>query len=404
MLIDAAALRQDFPALRQPVADRRRIYLDSAYTSYMPSIVQEVLDNYHRQSRRAFYRLDPAHSHSLQVARGTVGSFIGASAEEVVFMRNGTEAINLVAGAWGRVNLRRGDLIVVSRLEHHSNLTPWQLLTREVGAELAFIELLPDGSLDLCSLDRHLATGRVKLVATAHISNVLGTLTPVAEITRRAHAMGSVVLLDAAQSVPHVPVDVRALDVDFVAFTAHKMLGPTGIGVLYGKRSVLEMMPPFLASGSVADQVGYRESIWKKPPARFEPWAPPSADAEALAAAVRYLQGVGMEAVAEHGRTLVRYALHELAQIDGLTIYGPRERGPIVAFTLEGISSSKVAALLGRQGIVIRAGLHNAQPLHQYLSLAATARVSFYLYNAEHEIDTLADALVTLVAKAAGRK
>jgi cysteine desulfurase/selenocysteine lyase len=395
--LDVEALRHDFPILRRSMHGKPLVYLDSAATSQKPQQVLEALHRYYEHSNanvhRGVYELAEEATAAYEEARGKIARFINAGYEETIFTRNASEAINLVAYAWGRRNIRAGDLVVLTHLEHHSNLVPWQILAMETGCELAFIGLQPDGSLDLESLDRHLATGRVKLVTSAYISNVLGTVTPVAEITRRAHAHGAAVLIDAAQAVPHVPVDVRALDIDFLAFTGHKMLGPMGIGVLYGRRSILEAMPPFLGGGEMIRRVDYTGATWNDLPWKFEAGTPSVGDAIGLGAAVDYLEAVGMEAVAEHDRQLARYAVDQLGGIEGLTIHGPAERGAVVAFSLSDIHPHDLASLLDEQGIAVRAGHHCAQPLHELLGVPATTRASFYLYNDEGEIDRLVDGI-----------
>jgi cysteine desulfurase/selenocysteine lyase len=369
------------------------VYLDSAATSQKPRAVLDALERYYERSNanvhRGVYELAEEATAAYEAARQTLASFIGATPEETIFVRNATEAINLVAYAWGRHNVHQGDVIVLTELEHHSNLVPWQILAQEVGADLAFIGLHPDGTLDLETLDRHLQTGRVRLVASTYISNVLGTITPVAEIVRRAHAGGAIVLIDGAQAVPHISVDVRALDVDFLAFTGHKMLGPMGIGVLYGRQQILEEMPPFLGGGEMIRRVSARTSTWNELPWKFEAGTPNVGDAVALAGAVEYLQRVGMEAIGEHDRQLARSAMDRLRAIDGVWVHGPEERGAVVAFTLDGVHPHDLASLLDEQGIAVRAGHHCAQPLHERLGVPATTRASFYLYNDEGDVDKL---------------
>jgi cysteine desulfurase/selenocysteine lyase len=369
------------------------VYLDSAATSQKPRAVLEALQHYYEYSNanvhRGVYELAEEATAAYEAARAKLAAFIGATPEETIFTRNATEAINLVAYAWGRQNVHQGDLIVLTFLEHHSNLVPWQILAQEVGAELAYIDLRPDGSLDLDSLDRHLHTGRVRLVAIAHISNVLGTIAPVAEIARRAHAQGALVLIDGAQAVPHFPVDVRSLDIDFLALTGHKVLGPMGIGALYGRRKILEDMPPFLGGGEMIRRVGLHTSSWNELPWKFEAGTPSVGDAVGLGAAVDYLEQVGMEALAAHDTRLATYAVEQLEAIEGVRVHGPRQRGAVVAFTLEGIHPHDMASLLDEQGIAVRAGHHCAQLLHDWLGAPATTRASFYLYNDEADVDSL---------------
>jgi cysteine desulfurase/selenocysteine lyase len=398
-LLDVSTLRRDFPILRRTMHGKPLVYLDNAATSQKPRAVLDALDTYYSHSNanvhRGVYELAEEATAAYEGARAKVADFIGASTQETIFTRNASEAINLVAYAWGRRNVGAGDIVVLTHLEHHSNLVPWQILAAETGAELAFIGLQPDGTLDLETLDRQLETGRVKLVATTYISNVLGTITPVAEIVRRAHRHGALVLIDAAQAVPHIAVDVNDLDMDFMAFTGHKMLGPMGVGVLYGRRSILEEMPPFLGGGEMIRHVDYRTSTWNDLPWKFEAGTPSVGDAVALGAAVDYLQAIGMDAIAEHDRRLGRYAAERLQEIDGLHVFGPQERGAVVAFSIDGMHAHDVASLLDESGIAVRAGHHCAQPLHEMLGVPATTRASFYLYNDETEVDRLVEGLGT---------
>lgn len=391
--VDVPTLRRDFPILKRTMHGKPLVYLDSAATAQKPVAVLDAMRRYYEVSNanvhRGVYELAEEATAAYESARQKVAGFIGATPEETIFTRNATEAINLVAYAWGYQNIREGDNIALTHLEHHSNLVPWQILAQRVGAGLAFVDLQPDGSLDLESLDLHLQTGRVKLVASTYISNVLGTITPVAEIARRAHAHGAVLLIDGAQAVPHIPIDVRSLDVDFLAFTGHKMLGPMGIGVLYGRRELLEEMPPFLGGGEMIRRVNLEESSWNELPWKFEAGTPSVGDAVGLGAAVDYLNAVGMDAIAEHDTQLARYAMDRLQAVEGLQVHGPERRGAVVAFTLEGIHPHDLASLLDEQGIAVRAGHHCAQPLHDRLGVPATTRASFYLYNDESEVDKL---------------
>ena len=340
------------------------------------------------------YRLAEEATEAYENARGHIARFINASPEETIFVRNASEGINLIANTWGR-SLRPGDVILLTPLEHHSNLVPWQLIAQQTGAELEFIELQEDGSLDLDSLDRHLETGRVKLVTCAYISNVLGTIAPVEEIALRAHAANALVLFDAAQAAPHVAIDVRALQPDFLVFTGHKMLGPMGIGVLYGRQQILESMPPFLGGGEMIRRVGLRESTWNDLPWKFEAGTPSVGDAVGLSAAVSYLEGIGMDAIAAHDGAMADYAQEQLRDVEGLTVYGPKLRGALVAFSVEGIHPHDLASLLDEQGIAVRAGHHCAQPLMQRFGVPATVRASFAVYNTEAEVDTLVEGIET---------
>ncbi|HLJ65853.1 MAG TPA: SufS family cysteine desulfurase [Chloroflexota bacterium] len=395
--LDVPALRADFPLLRRTMHGKPLVYLDSAATSQKPRQVLDALHDYYATANanvhRGVYELAEEATAAYEGARAAAAAFLGATPEETIFTRNATEGINLVAYTWGRSAIRRGDLIAVTPLEHHSNLVPWQILAAEVGAELAYLDLHADGSLDLDSLDRILANGRVKLVASTYISNVLGTIAPVKEIARRAHAHGVTVLIDAAQAAPHLPVDVRDLNVDFLVFTAHKMLGPMGIGVLYGRRTLLEAMPPFLGGGEMIRHVGAQRSTWNDLPWKFEAGTPSVGDAVGLHAAIDYLGWIGMESIAAHDRQLASYAAARLGEIPGVTVYGPEERGAVAAFSVEDIHAHDLASLLDEQGIAVRAGHHCAQPLHDLLGVPATTRASFYLYNDERDVDQLIDGI-----------
>lgn len=394
-----AAAKRDFPILERSSQGKRLVYLDSAATSQKPRAVLEAVDAYYRRSNanvhRGVYELAEEATALYEAVRSKVAAFMGATPQETIFVRNATEAINLVAYAWGRRNLNPGDAIVLTPLEHHSNLVPWQILAEEREARLCFTDLDEDGSIDVSSLERILSTERVKLVTVAYVSNVLGTVTPVQVIARLAHAAGALVLADAAQAVPHRAVDVRELDVDFLAFTGHKMLAPMGIGVLYGRRSILDAMPPFLAGGEMIRRVGTRSSTWNELPWKFEAGTPSVGDAIGLGAAIDYLASIGMEAIQAHEQRLTGYALEQLEAVEGITIYGPRVRGALVAFSLADVHPHDLASLLDEQGIAIRAGHHCAQPLHEALGIAATARASFYLYNDEADVDALVEGLRT---------
>jgi cysteine desulfurase/selenocysteine lyase len=328
-------------------------------------------------------------------ARDRVAAFAGSSPGETVFTRNATEAINLVAYSWGRANVGAGDLVVVTQMEHHSNLVPWQLLCSEKGAELAYVPVTDDGLLDMEALGDLLAR-RPKLLAVAHVSNVLGTINPIAEIAERAHAAGTLVLVDGAQAVPHLPVDVAALGADFYAWTGHKAYGPTGIGVLHGRRELLEAMPPFLGGGHMISRVGEYESQFAEPPARFEAGTMPVAEAIGLGAAVDYLSGLGMEAVREHSRDVTGYAVERLRSVEGLTLHGPAElehRGSLVSFSFEDVHPHDVAEILGRTGVCVRAGHHCAQPLMRRLGVPASSRASFAVHNTHEDVDRLIEGL-----------
>jgi cysteine desulfurase/selenocysteine lyase len=406
-MLDVDQIRADFPILQRQVHGKPLVYLDNAATSQKPDVMIEALGDYYRlhnaNIHRGVHMLAEEATAAYEGARRKVGRFINAySPREVVFVRNTTEAINLVAYSWGRSNVGRDDVVILSLMEHHSNLVPWQLLSQETGAALEFIGLDDDGRLLLEDLDYllDLHGQRVKLVAISGMSNVLGTINPVAEVVRRAHDAGALALVDAAQSVPHLPVDLRSIDADFLAFSGHKMLGPTGIGVLWARREILQAMPPFLGGGDMIRSVHLRESEWNDIPHKFEAGTPNIAHAIGLGVAVDYLDGLGMENVLAHEQAMAAYALERLATVPHLRIYGPPagERGGVVTFNLtrDGellIHPHDLASILDREGIAIRAGHHCAQPLMEHYGVPATARASFYVYNTEAEIDVLADAL-----------
>jgi cysteine desulfurase/selenocysteine lyase len=381
----------DFPVLPHTGV----AYLDSGATSQTPIPVIEAMDTYYREYRasihRGVYPLAALATEAYETARVKVAAFAGSDPGETVFTRNATEAINLVAYSWGSANVGAGDLVVVTEMEHHSNLVPWQLLCERTGAELAFAPIDDDGLLIDSELDALLARGP-KLVAFAHVSNVLGTVNPVADIARRAHAAGAVVLVDGAQAAPHLPLDVHALGADFYAWTAHKAYGPTGIGVLHGRRELLEAMPPFISGGHMIARVEKSGSRWAEPPAKFEAGTSPIAEAVGLGAAVDYLERIGMPAVWEHSRDIVAYAIERLAGVDGLEIHGPRDlerRGSVISFSLSGIHPHDVAEILGRAGVCVRAGHHCAQVLMDRLGVAATTRASFAVHSSRDDVDRL---------------
>ncbi len=407
--LDPITLRADFPILAREVHGNPLAYLDNAASTQRPQAVITVLEEFYcahyANIHRGVHTLSEEATAAYEEARSKVAAFIHAPDRSgVIFTRNATEAINLVAYAWGRAYVGPGDRIVVTEMEHHSNLVPWQLLAREVGAELVYVSMTDEGRLDLESLDR-LLQGSVKLVAFTHVSNVLGTVNPAREIIARAHAAGAWVLVDAAQSVPHLPVDVESLDCDFLAFSGHKMCGPTGTGVLYGRTELLEEMPPFLTGGGMIRRVKRAEATWADLPWKFEAGTPAIAEAVGLGAAVDYLSAVGMEAVWAHEQELAAYAWERLEEIPGVHMIGPpaahpqspplaeEERGGIVAFTVESIHPHDLAQALDWEGVAIRAGLHCAHPLHDRLGLEATARASFYLYNSHEEIDRLVEGI-----------
>lgn len=391
---DAAAVAAQFPILQREIAGKRVVYLDSGATAQKPEAVLEALDASYRlhnaNIHRGVYTLAQEATERFEGARERIARFIGAPTAETIFTKNVTEAINLVAYAWGRRNVGAGDTIVLTPMEHHSNIVPWQLLAQETGARLAYVELTDDGRLDLDSLDALLERSP-KLVAVTHVSNVLGTRNPVEEIVARAHAAGAVVLVDGAQAVPHLPVDVAAIGADFYGFTGHKVYGPTGIGVLHGRRELLEAMPPFLAGGDMIGSVDFDSSTFAEIPQKFEAGTTPYVQATGLGAAIDWLDALGVEAVHAHEAALTVYALERLAEVPGLTIYGPaaEHRGALVSFALEGVHPHDVAELLGRTNVCVRAGHHCAQPLMRRLGVPATTRASFAAHTTQEDVDAL---------------
>lgn len=397
--LDVAAVRARFPILQREIHGKPLIYLDSTASAQKPDVVIERLRQYyaceHANVHRGVYTLSEEATAAFEAARGRVARFINApSPKQVIWTRNTTEAINLLAYSWSSTNLGPGDEVLITEMEHHSNIVPWQLACQRSGATLRYVPVDDQGLLRIDLLP-DLLTPHTKLFAFTAMSNVLGTINPVAELVRAAHAVGAVTVVDAAQSVPHLPVDVQALDVDFMAFSGHKMCGPTGIGVLYGRRDLLEAMPPFMGGGEMIREVRLSGSRWNVLPWKFEAGTPAIAEAIGMGAAIDFLEELGMPAVQAHEHTLVTYAMAQLAQVEGLHIIGPAagQRGGVVAFTLGDIHPHDLAAILDSEGIAIRAGHHCAQPLHDRYGLAATARASFYVYNTTAEIDRLVDVL-----------
>ena len=399
--LDPVALRRDFPILAQEINGHPLTYLDSASSSQKPSVVIDAVADYYREYNanvhRGIYTIGERATAAYERARATVARFINApDSHEIVFTRNATEAINLVAYSWGRRNIGRGDAIVLTEMEHHANLVPWQLLVQEKDGDLEFIPITDDGELRLDVLEVLLRL-KPKLVAFTHVSNTLGTINAVREITEMAHAAGALVLVDGAQAVPHVPVDVQAIGCDFYAFSGHKMLAPMGSGALWARRELLEAMPPFLAGGEMIREVHLRRSEFNEVPWKFEAGTPAVGDAIGLGVAADYLMGIGMDAVREHERALVSYALDVLPrEVPQIELYGPMDpdrRGGVVPFNLPRIHPHDVAQVLDRFGIAVRAGHHCTMPLHERLDLAATARASFSVYTTTDDIDRLASGL-----------
>ena len=399
-MLNVKQIRQDFPILQRETAGGARVvYLDSTATSQKPLAVIEAMNTYYRRSNanihRGVHTLAEEATAMYEAAREKIAKFINApSARQIIYTRNTTESINLIAYSWARANLKAGDLVVLTEMEHHSNLVPWHMLQVERGIELDFIPVAESGLLDLDAYKTILSQGP-KLVSFTHMSNVLGTINPAAEIIRLAHEAGAVTLVDAAQSVPHLNVDVQALDADFLAFSAHKMCGPTGIGALYGKVDLLEKMPPFLGGGDMIKEVKLRSFKPNSLPHKFEAGTPAIAEAVGFGAAVDYLTSVGMENIAAHEHEITEYAIERLDEIPGVKVFGPdaQHKGGVAAFTLDGVHPHDVAQILDKDGIAVRAGHHCAQPLHEKFGIPATSRASFYLYNTKDEVDLLVNGI-----------
>ncbi len=400
-MTDLSALRADFPILSREVNGKPLVYLDSAATTQKPQSVLDAMDTYYTQSNanvhRGAHTLAAEATDLYEAARGKVAGLIGASPSQLVFTRGTTTSLNHVAYGWGLNHLSEGDKVVITIMEHHANIVPWQLISRYTGAEIVYLELNEDFTVDTSALESVL-DDRVKIVSFSGMSNVTGALGPVAILKEAARSVGAISVLDAAQLVPHTHVDVDALDVDFLAFSSHKMLGPTGIGALWGKRERLEEMEPTEGGGEMINVVERHSSTWAPVPHKFEAGTPPIAEAVGFGAAADYLSKVGLEAIESHERDITRYALDRLSEVPDLTIYGPMDvekRGGTVSFSLGDIHPHDLATILDQDGIAIRAGHHCARPLMKYLDVAATARASMYLYNVESEVDTLVDSLHT---------
>ncbi len=395
-------VRADFPVLTEGAGagERGLAYLDSAATSQKPTQVLEVLDSYYRHSNanvhRGVYGLAQEATDLFEGARERIAAFVGGQTDTTIFTKNATEAINLVAYTWGRQNVGRGDEVLITQMEHHSNIVAWQLLCQATGAKLRYLHVSEDGRLSLDELDEVLGEGRVKLVAVAHVSNVLGTFNPIAEIAARARAAGAVTLVDGSQAVPQMPVDVAAIDADFYVWTGHKALGPTGVGVLHGRRELLAEMPPFLGGGDMISTVGLESSTWNDLPWKFEAGTSMIAQAVGLGAAIDYLAAIGMDEVRAHERDLTGYTLERVAEVPGLRAFGPTDldvRGGIVSFEIDGMHPHDIAEICDRGGVCVRAGHHCAQPLMRQLGVSATARASFHVYNDLSDVDRLVEAL-----------
>ena len=389
-------LATDFPCLQREGI----VYMDAAATSQTPQSVIDAMDDYYEHHRgtvhRSVYALAAEATELFEGARDRIAAFMNSTPETTIFTKNATEALNLVAYSWGRANLGPGDRVVVTQLEHHSNFVPWHLLCQQTGAQFEMVEVDDECMLDLGRLDELLATGTVKLVAVGHVSNAAGTINPVADIVRRAHDAGAVVVVDGSQAVPQMPVDVAEIDADFYAWTGHKLYGPTGVGILHGRKSLLDAMPPFLGGGHMIASVSIDEIRFGQLPAKFEAGTSNIAEAIGLGAAVDFVSGLGMESIREHERDLCAYALDRLAELPDVTVMGPPDadrRGALVAFTLDIAHPHDIAEILGSSGVCVRAGHHCAQPLMQRFGVAATTRASFAVHNTRADVDALIDGL-----------
>jgi cysteine desulfurase/selenocysteine lyase len=395
-MLDVQAIRRDFPILGRQVHGKPLVYLDNAATTQKPRAVIDALVHYYEHQNanihRAIHTLGEEATAAYEGTRAKVSRFINAPRpENIVFTRSATEALNLMAYAWGRANVREGDEIVLSQMEHHSNMVPWQRLAQEVGAIVKYIGVTDEGTLDLNGLD-DIITDKTKLVSVTQVSNAFGTINPLSKIIAAAHRRGALAVVDGAQSVPHMPVDVQAMDCDFLAFSAHKMLGPTGVGVLYARHELLEAMEPFQSGGEMISRVRLEGATWNDVPWKFEAGTPNIADVIAFSAALDYLSALGMDNVRAHEQEITAYALGRLRQVEDLTIYGPQDasqRGGVVSFNYPDIHAHDVGTILDREGVAIRAGHHCAQPLMRRFDMAGTARASFYIYNTQEEVDVL---------------
>ncbi|MFJ2045176.1 MULTISPECIES: cysteine desulfurase [Paenibacillus] len=393
------AIREQFPILHQEINGHPLVYLDNAATSQKPLAVIEAIKHYYEfensNVHRGVHTLGSRATDAYEGAREKVAKFINARrTQEIIFTRGTTTALNLVASSYGRSVCKEGDEIVITQMEHHSNLIPWQQVAKETGATLKYIPLQPDGNIDLADVEKTI-TNNTKIVAIAYVSNVMGVVHPVKQIAEIAHRNGAVIVVDGAQSTPHMKVDVQDLDCDFYALSGHKMCGPTGIGALYGKKALLESMEPVEFGGEMIDDVGLYESNWKELPWKFEGGTPIIAGAVGLGAAIDFLEQIGMDEIAHHESVLAAYATERMAEIDGLTIYGPAKRHVgVVTFNLGDVHPHDVATVLDASGVAIRAGHHCCQPLMRWLEVSSTARASFYLYNNEQDVDRLVSALI----------
>lgn len=400
MNLNIEQIRKDFPILDRQVRGKPLIYLDNAATSQKPRAVIDALVYYYENTNanihRGIHTLSEEATTEFEEVRKKVAKFVhAASPRSVIFTRNTTESINLIAYAWGRKNVQAGDEILLTEMEHHSNLVPWQLLAQEKGAALKFVHVKDDGTLDLDDLDKNLSS-KTKIISVTHVSNALGTINPIRRFAQAAHSVGALFIVDAAQSAPHIPIDMRVLGCDILVFSAHKMLGPTGVGVVVAHEEILDAMPPFLGGGDMIREVWLEKSSWNELPYKFEAGTPNIADVIAFGAALDYLQKIGMENVRTHEQELARYALQQLSKIDGLKIYGPMEaslRSGVISFNLGSIHPHDLGTILDEDGIAVRAGHHCCQPLMRRFGVSGTTRASFYIYNTKDEVDQLVKSL-----------
>ena len=396
------SLRNDFPVLERKVRDGKKlVYLDNAATTQKPIQVIDAISDYYKNNNsnihRAVHALAEESTEAFEQTRDKVAEFLNTKdSQEIIFVKGTTEAINLVANAWGRDNVKEGDIIVTTEYEHHSNIVPWQLLTQDKKAQLKYIDINDNGELMIDQLDEYLSTGKVKLVAFSHVSNVLGTITPVKEIISKCKNAGVKTLIDGAQAVPHMKVDLTELDCDFYAFSAHKMLGPTGVGVLWAKKEILEKMIPYQGGGDMIREVHKYETTWNDLPYKFEAGTPNIADVIGFKTAIEYLQKIGMENIRNHELELTKYALEQMEKVPGITLYGakePEKRGGVVSFNFNDVHPHDVGTIIDKDGVAIRSGHHCAQVLMEKLNVAATNRASFYIYTTKEEIDVLIESL-----------
>jgi len=400
MTLNVTKIRADFPILRRKIGGKPLVYLDNAATSQKPKAVIDAIDRYYHEYNanvhRGIHRLSEEATVAFERSREEFARFIGAkAAKEIIFVRNATEALNLVALSWARANLKSGDRILLTEMEHHSNIVPWQMLAKEKGLRIDYVEIRDDGILNWENFEQ-LIKESPKVLSLAHVSNALGTINPVRQMAREAHKVGAAVIVDAAQSVPHMPVDVADLECDFLAASGHKMLAPTGIGMLYGRQDLLDHMEPLMGGGEMIREVHLQDARWNDLPWKFEAGTPNIEGVIGLGAAVDYLTKLGMQNVREHEKDVTRYAIERLAGVKGLVLYGTREiekRGAVISFNLGDIHAHDLATVLDTQGIAIRSGQHCAQPLMERLKVPATSRASFYIYNTRREVDILVRAL-----------